>query len=126
MAATRQSGGPYRGGGALKYVWYGARIAGQVDAAVQRAMEETAVAAKADARGRARVDTGAMRDGIDAEVTTTGAGRRRMTLSGSVSYTLFHELGTSKLSAQPMLRPAIDQEAGRLSARIKAALGGGG
>ena len=60
------AGGPYTGGGNFRFSWYGARVAGQIDAAVQKAMDETAQAAKTEAQGRARVDTGAMRDSIDA------------------------------------------------------------
>jgi HK97 gp10 family phage protein len=119
------AGGPYTGRGSFRLSWYGARIAGQIDAAVQRAMDETAAAAKAEAQSRARVDTGAMRDSIDAVVSTTGAGRRRMVLSIGVPYGIFNELGTSRMSAQPMLRPAIDLEAPRLRERIRAALGSG-
>ncbi len=124
MAASSQAGGPY-GRGNLRFSWYGAKILGQIDAAVQKAMDETAAAAKAEARSRARVDTGEMRDGLDAIVTTTGAGRRKMVLFGTARHTLWNELGTSRMSAQPMLRPAIDLEAPKLRERIRAALGSG-
>jgi HK97 gp10 family phage protein len=123
MAAIRQAGGPYTGRGAFRFSWYGARVVGQIDDAVQQALDETAQAAKSDAQGRARVDTGAMRDSIEAQVDTTGAGRRRMVLSIGVPYGLFHELGTSRISPQPMIRPAIDAEAPKLRERIRAALG---
>lgn len=121
MVAVRQAGGSSN----FRMTWYGARIASQIDAAVQQAMDETAAAAKANAQGRARVDTGAMRDSIEAEVSTTGGGRRRMVLSIGVDYGIFHELGTSRISAQPMIRPAIDAEAPKLTQRIRAALGSG-
>lgn len=117
-----QAGGPYTGRGALRFSWYGARIAGQIDAAVGKAFEETARAAQAEARSRARVDTGAMRDSIEADVSATGGGRRRMVLSIGVPYGIYHELGTSRIRAQPMIRPAIDLEAPRLRERIRAAL----
>lgn len=121
MVAISQAGGRT----AYRQTWYGSRIAGQVDAAVQQALDETAQAAKTAAQDRARVDTGAMRDSIEAEVSTTGGGRRRMVLSIGVDYGIFHELGTSRISAAPMIRPAIDQEAPKLTARIRAALGSG-
>lgn len=87
-------------------------------------MQETAEAAKAEAQSRARVDTGAMRDSIEAEVSGT-SGRRTMVLSIGVDYGIYHELGTSRISAQPMIRPAIDVEAPKLTQRIRAAMGGG-
>jgi HK97 gp10 family phage protein len=123
MAAGSFAGGPYTGRGAFRFTWNGARITAQIDSAIQTAMDETADAAKAEAQSRARVDTGAMRDSIDAVVRTTGGGRRQMVLSIGVSYGIFHELGTSRISAQPMIRPAIDQEAPRLTQRIRAAIG---
>jgi HK97 gp10 family phage protein len=125
MAASSQAGGPYTGRGAFRSTWYGARIAGQIDAAIQTAMDQTAVEAKQIAQSLARVDTGEMREGIDAQVDTTGSGRRRMVLSGSAPHTIFNELGTAHMSAQPMIRPAIDATAPKLAQRIRAAIGSG-
>lgn len=122
MVAMRQAGG-FGGRGNLRFTWRGAQVRAQIDAAVQRAMDETAQAAEAMAKRLARVDTGEMRDGIEAAVTLRG-GRRVLVLSGSAPHTLFNELGTSRMSAQPMLRPAMDAEAPRLSQRLRAALGG--
>ena len=125
MAAARQAGG-FGGRGNLRYTWTGGRVLQQIDAALQQAMDETATAAKAHARSLARVDTGEMRDGIDATVETRGADRRRtLVLSGSADHTLFNELGTANLSPKPMLRPAVDAEAPKLTQRIRAAMGRG-
>lgn len=122
MVASRQAGGPYTGQGAFRFSWQGAKILGEIDAAVQQAMEETAAAVKAEAQSRARVKTGAMRDSINATVSATGSGRRKIVAWIGVHYGIYNELGTSRMSAQPMLRPAIDLEAPRLRERIRAAL----
>lgn len=123
MAATTQAGA-FGGRGNLRFTWRGAAILQQIDAAVQAAMDETAAAAKAHARSLARVDTGEMRDGIDATVESRGgSGRRTLVLAGSAPHTLFNELGTSRMSAQPMLRPAMDAEAPKLTQRLRAAVG---
>lgn len=122
MVSARQAGGP-AGRGVLRLTWNGARIAARIEAGVQQAMDQTANEAQADARSRARVDTGRMRAGIEAAVRTTGGGRRQIVLSGSAPYTIFHELGTSRITAQPMLRPAMDAAALKLRQRIRAILG---
>lgn len=62
---------------------------------------------KGDASGRSRVDTGAMRGGWTAQVGG---------LSGRVEsgpdYTVYHEFGTSKMSAQAMAVPAAETARG--------------
>ncbi len=123
MVAITTAGGP-SGRGTFRMQWRGAQVAASVDGAVERACQETAEAVKAEAQSRARVDTGAMRDSIETTVSG-GSGRRTITASIGVDYGIYHELGTSRISAQPMLRPAIDQEAPKLTQRIRAAMGGG-
>lgn len=56
-----------------------------------------------------RVDTGTMRRGWTAQRVD----RFRWRVGNSVFYAPFHEFGTSRLSASPMLGPAV--EAGRRS-----------
>jgi len=102
-----------------QFVWRGTVIAAALEAAVVDAMEETARAAEANAKERARVDTGEMRDSIEAEVTH-GSDSVQLTLSVGTDHGLANELGTSRMSAQPMIRPAIDQEGARLPGRIRA------
>lgn len=124
MVAVRQAGGPYTGRGAFRFSYYGARIAAQIDAAVQDAMDETATEAQADARSNAAVDTGEFRDSIEAEVSTTGGGRRRIVLSASALHAIYVILGTSKMRARDPIRPAIDRAAPRLTERIRAKTAG--
>jgi HK97 gp10 family phage protein len=55
------------------------------------------------AKIRSRVDTGQMRDGWHAQRTGTFSFR----LENSVEHTIYNEYGTTQMSAQPMLGPAI-------------------
>lgn len=124
MVAAQQAGN-------LRFTWYGARVVHQIDTAIGDAMDQTAVEAKAAAIERCPVGDGKhegkhLYETIDAQVDTTGGGRRRLVLSADKPYATFVELGTSRQSAQPFLRPAIDQEAPRLTQRIRAAIRGGG
>jgi HK97 gp10 family phage protein len=121
MVASRPAGN-------LRFTWYGAQVLAKIDAAVGNAMDQTAVAAKAAAIEKCPVGDGKHNDEhlyetIDAQVDTTGSGRRRLVLSADKPYAVFVELGTSRMSAQPFLRPAMDQEAPKLTQRIRAALG---
>lgn len=72
------------------------------------------------ARRRARVLTGEMRDSIKAQIEKNG-------LSATVGPTRpdgwkfhFHEFGTVKMSAQPMLTPAFEEERPKFESGIKA------
>lgn len=129
MVAVRQAGGPY-GQGNFRFTWQGARVQVKIDAAVGNALDQTAAAAKAAAIERAPVGpdhtdgTPHLYETIDADVEVHG-GRREIVMSASAPYAAFVELGTSRMAAQPYLRPAIDQEAPRLTERIRAALRSG-
>ncbi len=56
---------------------------------------------------RSRVDTGEMRDGWHLEGTRYG-----VSIVNEVNHTSFNEYGTSRMSAQPMLRPSMAEESG--------------
>ena len=61
-----------------------------------------------EARTLAAVDTGAMRESIhieDAEVTESSA---FVNVGPEVDYAIYQEFGTSKMKAQPFMRPAVD------------------
>jgi HK97 gp10 family phage protein len=66
---------------------------------------ETIVAVRDSAKAHSRVDTGEMRDGWTAEQTSDTHG----TVSNDVPHTVFNEYGTVKMTAQPMLHPAMDE-----------------
>jgi hypothetical protein len=57
-------------------------------------------------RRRSRVDTGAMRDGWAVSFSGPTDGE----VSNPVPHAVFNEYGTVNMTAQPMLRPSIDEE----------------
>jgi HK97 gp10 family phage protein len=66
---------------------------------------ETIVVVRDSAKAHSRVDTGEMRDGWTAEQTSDTHG----TVYNDVPHTVFNEYGTVKMTAQPMIHPAIDE-----------------
>lgn len=80
-------------------------IIARLSSRAERLIAEEALAVVAGAMARTtRVDTGAMRRGWHAVKT----GRFAWTVGTNVFYTIFHEFGTSRLSAAPMLGPAVE------------------
>lgn len=69
------------------------------------AVRKTVFDIEAGAKSRARVDTGAMRAGIGVEMSGPLSGE----VIGHADYTIYNELGTSKMAAQPMLTPAAEE-----------------
>jgi len=63
----------------------------------------TALDVEARAKGYAAVDTGEMRAGINSAHSGLSA-----TVNAPVEHSLFIEYGTSKMSAQPFMRPAAE------------------
>lgn len=124
MAVQRQAGGGFTGRGGFRMTWNGATVQAAVDSNVQRALDESKTAAVAYAQSIAPVRTGFYRDNIDGEVTVAGT-KRTMTLRGNASYSIWIEIGTSIMAGQHVLRRAIDQEAPKLTQRLRAALGAG-
>lgn len=93
-------------------------IDAQVRKGIRRAVEKSTEAVRDDAQQRARVNTGQLRDeGIEAAVDSDGLG-------GDVGFTrdgfygTFHEFGTSKHPAQPMLAPAAEAERQKFPQRV--------
>lgn len=105
-----------------QFVWNGEVIAAQLEAAIEAGMEETAVAAKERAQELARIKTGEMRDSIDAVVEKVANGFS-LDLSVGTDHGLFNEIGTSRMPAQPMIRPAADSEFPKIAERVRAHLG---
>jgi len=62
------------------------------------------------AKSFSRVDTGAMKSGWQSEMTGDMTAR----ISNDVEYTIYNEFGTYKMSAQPMLTPAMEMIAPKL------------
>lgn len=72
----------------------------KVQAKVQVAMVQAAPVGVEVAKSLARVDTGRMRDGVFAEVRDG-----QIILGDDAPETIYNELGTHKMSAQPFLVP---------------------
>lgn len=126
MAAATPSGNPYNSrSGGFRFTWRGAELADAFDQALQDAMTATGEAAKAAAEERCPVDSGLLKSSIFAIADVGGgAHRRKLIVGADAPYAMFVELGTSTHQAQPFIRPAIDQEAPKLTERARAALAG--
>lgn len=60
------------------------------------------------AKQNAPVDTGTLRDSIEGTVRTDG-GDIILVVGSPVEYAVYVEFGTSKMEAQPYLRPALEE-----------------
>jgi HK97 gp10 family phage protein len=67
---------------------------------------------KEESKVLAPVDTGALRDSID---VYEGNNDKEKLIGSKIHYAIYQELGTSKISPQPYLRPALDQVIGDLN-----------
>jgi len=78
------------------------------DRIARRIADVTAKAAfdvEGEAKTRSRVDTGNMRNSIRSESNDPFT----WTVTGYAEYTIYNELGTRHMSAQPMFTPAIER-----------------
>ena len=71
-------------------------------------VRKTAFDVAAGAARRSRVDTGAMRSGWTPEID----GVTSATVRNSQQYAIYNEYGTTRMSAQPMARPAAEEARG--------------
>lgn len=123
MVALRGAGG-YGGRGNVRFSWLGRQVLQRIENAGGRAAERVTDEAVAYAKSIAPVDTGELRDGIDSEVRETATGWT-MVLFNAVEHAIFQEFGTSKMAAQPSLRPAADAVFPKYGQYVKDAVGGG-
>lgn len=100
--------------------WQGNKIKQIVFEACRLGIDETTAAAVTPAKERVRVRTRLLQGSIQSRPAKRD-GNRIVGSFGSydVNYALWQEIGTSKMSGQPYLRPAADQEFPKLSERIK-------
>lgn len=92
-----------------------AKRAAQVAADVIR---ETVDGIATDARGRAPVDTGELRDSIAGRVINQNAGE----VVATADHASYVEYGTVKMPAQPYLHPAADAARPKFEAAVAKAL----
>lgn len=120
----------YPGASGLKLDWKGPDVQKFMEAVVE------SVAATLQTRGEqllkslAAVDTGYMRDHSFVRIEQQGS-RLKLTLGSEAPYTIFVEMGTSRMPAQPFIRPSFVWMAANLTQMLRAeaqarGFGGGG
>ncbi len=94
-------------------------LSGEKKAKVQ-ALEVIGGMAESYAKAACPVDTGRLRNSITHQQESENV----EVIGSNVSYAAFVELGTSKMSARPFLRPAAEGHAAEYAAILKSFLGG--
>ena len=102
--------------------WYEDKIINKVDNALEAAMMQAVLMVEADSKKMAPVDTGRLRASITHEVREIANGVIQGKVGSSTSYSKFVELGTSKMPAQPYLRPALEKNWPEIVRMIRGAL----
>ena len=90
--------------------------------AVGRALEEIGLAAEGYAKRACPVDTGNLRNSITHVVESA---ENAVYVGTNVEYAPYVELGTSKMQAQPFLRPAATEHGSTYRSILKGELQGG-
>ena len=98
--------------------WYGDQVIRSVESAKQGALTGAALVVEGAAKVLSPVDTGNLRSSITHEVLTDEA-----RVGTNVEYSPYLEYGTRKMSAQPYLRPALDNSEARVKKMIGDVLG---
>jgi HK97 gp10 family phage protein len=102
-----------------KLVWLGDDVEASVRDASVEAIDETNTAAAAQAKGAAPVRSGEHRDSIEVQPALIEGDQVTGSWGANAKHSPFVELGTSKMAAQPHLRPAADAENRKLAGRIR-------
>jgi HK97 gp10 family phage protein len=82
------------------------RITANIKPNARRIVNTYGIEIASDAAANAPVDTGALRSSITSESKMTGD--MTFTVSDGVEYGVYQEFGTSRMSAQPFMIPAIE------------------
>lgn len=98
-----------------------AAVAKGIKSAVNVALEKIGLLAEGYAQMKCPVDTGNLRASITHEVDT---GEKAVYIGTNVEYAPYVELGTSKMGAQPFLRPAATEHGDQYRQVLKNTLGG--
>ena len=103
----------------MKIEWYGDKVIQSVENAKRGGLEAASLIVEADATLRAPVDTGNLRSSITHKVVSDEEAR----VGTNVEYAPWVEGGTSKMAAQPFLRPALDNNKSRIEKMIGDVIG---
>ena len=99
--------------------WYGDKVIASVENAKRGGLEAASLIVEADATLRAPVDTGNLRSSLTHRVVSDDEAR----VGTNVDYAPWVEGGTSKMAAQPFLRPALDENENRINRMIGEVIG---
>ena len=83
------------------------RMGGNVLDALEKATKQTSLAAQADARDNAPVDTGNLKQSISTEHERS-IEAATSTVYTNVEYGIYQEMGTVKMAAHPYMMPALN------------------
>lgn len=92
------------------------------DAAIAGALEKIGLLCEGYASALAPVDTGRLRSSITHEVD----GKESVSIGSDVEYAIYQEMGTSKMAAQPFLKPAVEGHMGEYMLIVTESLISGG
>lgn len=92
------------------------------DNEIERAVQEACYIVEADAKHYAPVDTGRLRASIRTEVERISKYVVEGKIGTNVEYSRYVELGTSRQSPQPYLRPALRNNFSKIVAIIQGAV----
>lgn len=103
-------------------------ISTKLPSIVAQAVSEGAEVVENSAKSKVRVKTGNLKNSIEQKNKTQTSSKVSVDIGTDVDYAAANEYGTSKMSAQPFLRPALDENSNaiktKIEAAIKSALGG--
>lgn len=98
------------------------RITQQMEQNIPRALKAIGIFVEGEAKVRAPYDTGRLRDSMDHRVDE---GAAKVIIGTPVEYAPYVEFGTSKMKAQPYLRPALEGNKDRIQQIAEQYLGRG-
>ncbi len=101
--------------------WYEDKIVNRVNTALQVAMKRAVLMIEADAKRLVAVDTGRLRASITNQVRQITRDVIEGRIGSNLSYSAYQELGTSKMPAQPYLRPALEKNFPKIVRMIRRA-----
>ena len=105
-----------------KVDWYGREVIREIDNSLEEAIKKCVLIVEADAKRMCAVDTGRLRASITNVILKIAEGIYQGRIGSNVEYAPYVALGTSKMPAQPYLRPAIEKNWDRIQRIIRRAV----